>query len=303
MKVVGEAGLRGIEGLFAPFHPTLVCFCAGLSQCPRPAPLVLSCSFARPSSLPLTLAHPVAALEPIPAGGAGQLAAHATEAGRAGALAGGSVAAAAPRSRLPALGVTPARPAGAAARLLRGEPWQAQRKLQRRPQPRSHRRGRWPDCAAPPRGLHWHGRRHVGDHQPGSQRRTRRSRGCSGRGDPQARTRSGRPSGQVGSGTRRWRFALAVRVAGTDLPAVRTPVLAQAACGRAGGERKRVQRAQAGHGCSARPLVCQEGPWHKEVCIGGGAGPPSGHRASLSPWGAGSLPAPNSEPQAQLALA
>lgn len=51
-----------------------------------------------------------------------------------------------------------------------GEPWQGQRKLQRRPhQPGSHRQEPVAGSQRAAAGLHWHGRRHVDDHQPGSQ--------------------------------------------------------------------------------------------------------------------------------------
>lgn len=67
----------------------------------------------------LAVATAVAALRPVAARGAGQLAARSAEAGRADALAGGGAAAAAHAlARLPALRAPPARPAGAAARLL-----------------------------------------------------------------------------------------------------------------------------------------------------------------------------------------
>lgn len=52
---------------------------------------------------------------------------------------------------------------------MQGEVWQLQLKLQRRPhQPGGHTQVpvAWSQREA---GLHWHGRRHVGDHQPGSQ--------------------------------------------------------------------------------------------------------------------------------------
>lgn len=68
----------------------------------------------------LAVATAVAALRPIAASRAGQLAAHAAEAGRARTLAGGGAAAAAHAlARLPALGAPPAWPANAAAGLLR----------------------------------------------------------------------------------------------------------------------------------------------------------------------------------------
>lgn len=197
----------------------------------------------------LALATAVAALEPIPAGGAGQLAAHATEAGRAGALAGGGAAAAAHAfARLPALGAPPARPAGAAARLLRAR--------------RAVAGAAEAAAAAPPAWLAQAGAGGlIAPRRRGVALARAAARGRPPAGIAAARAGLGVAAAVGTAGARELaavapavglavahaggRFALAVRVAGTDLPAVGTPVLARAAGVALGSEESRFASTEA----------------------------------------------------------
>lgn len=158
-------------------------------------------------------------------------------------------------------------------------------------------RSRWPDCTAPPRGCTGTG---GGTWATTSRDRsgTRRSRGCSGRGDRRRTgTRSGRPSGRVGSGTRRWPVRTGRAGGRHRPPCSRDPSTGPGSLRQGRGERKRVSGLKPGTDALCAPPCVPGGALAQGSVYWGGAGPPSRSWGQPVPLGHSSLPAPNSEPQ------